>query len=253
VISASLPMVPILLRDIARVSIGSTPLQINRKNEQRVIDVTANVVDRPLGAVSQDIETDLDHLSFPLGFSYHMAGQTEAQSGAFASLGFAMVLALMLVYMIMASQFQSLVDPFVIMFTVPLGFIGVIWMLLLTHTTLSIISFMGVIMMIGIVVSNGILLVDYANKQQAQGLSAHDAVMRAGRIRLRPILMTAIATVCGMIPMALGLGEGAETNMPLARAVIGGLSVSTGLTLLLIPLIYVLFEEHFPRRRGAPQ
>jgi len=251
--SAPSPMVPILLRDIARVSIGSTPLQINRKNEQRVIDVTANVVDRPLGAVSQDIETDLDHLSFPLGFSYHMAGQTEAQSGAFASLGFAMVLALMLVYMIMASQFQSLVDPFVIMFTVPLGFIGVIWMLLLTHTTLSIISFMGVIMMIGIVVSNGILLVDYANKQQAQGLSAHDAVMRAGRIRLRPILMTAIATVCGMIPMALGLGEGAETNMPLARAVIGGLSVSTGLTLLLIPLIYVLFEEHFPRRRGAPQ
>jgi len=251
--SAPTPMVPILLRDIARVSLGSTPLQINRKNEQRVIDVTANVVDRPLGAVSQDIETDLDHLSFPLGFSYHMAGQTEAQSGAFASLGFAMVLALMLVYMIMASQFQSLVDPFVIMFTVPLGFIGVIWMLLLTHTTLSIISFMGVIMMIGIVVSNGILLVDYANKQQAQGLSAHDAVMRAGRIRLRPIIMTAIATVCGMVPMALGLGEGAETNMPLARAVIGGLVVSTGLTLLLIPLIYVLFEEHFPRRRRETQ
>ncbi len=243
------PMVPIHLRDVARITLGSSPLQINRKNEQRVIDVTANVVDRPLGAVSQDIQAQLDRLPFPAGFSYHMAGQTEAQSGAFASLGFAMVMALMLVYMIMASQFQSLVDPFVIMFTVPLGFIGVIWMLLLTHTTLSIISFMGVIMMIGIVVSNGILLVDYANKQQAAGLSAHDAIIRAGRIRLRPILMTAIATVCGMVPMALGLGEGAETNMPLARAVIGGLTVSTALTLLVIPLMYVLFEERFPRRR----
>ena len=245
--------VPILLRDVAQISLGSTPLQINRKNEQRVIDVTANVVDRPLGAVSDEIAANLNRTPFPVGFTYHLAGQTEAQSGAFSSLGFAMIMALMLVYMIMASQFQSLVDPFVIMFTVPLGFIGVIWMLLLTHTTLSIISFMGVIMMIGIVVSNGILLVDYANKQQKQGMSPHDAIIRAGRIRLRPILMTAIATVCGMIPMALGLGEGAETNMPLARAVIGGLSVSTLLTLLVIPLMYLLFEEHFPRRRQLGQ
>jgi len=249
------PMVPIRLRDVAGIRLGSSPLQINRKNEQRVIDVTANVVGRPLGAVSQGIQDQLNRMPFPAGFTYHMAGQTEAQSGAFASLGFAMVMALMLVYMIMASQFQSLVDPFVIMFTVPLGFIGVIWMLLLTHTTLSIISFMGVIMMIGIVVSNGILLVDYGNKQQAAGLSVHDAIIRAGRIRLRPILMTAIATVFGMVPMALGLGEGAETNMPLARAVIGGLTVSTALTLLVIPLMYVLFEERFPRRRraAAPQ
>ncbi|HLN12632.1 MAG TPA: efflux RND transporter permease subunit [bacterium] len=251
--SAPQSAVPILLRDVANITLGSTPLQINRKNEQRVIDVTANVVDRPLGAVSDDIAAELNQTPFPVGFTYHMAGQTEAQSGAFSSLGFALIMALMLVYMIMASQFQSLVDPFVIMFTVPLGFIGVIWMLLLTHTTLSIISFMGVIMMIGIVVSNGILLVDYANKQQKVGMSPHDAIIRAGRIRLRPILMTAIATVCGMIPMALGIGEGAETNMPLARAVIGGLSVSTLLTLLVIPLMYLMFEQRFPRRRQLGQ
>jgi CzcA family heavy metal efflux pump len=244
-------MTPLLLRDIARFTLGSEPLLIQRKNEQRVIDVTANVIDRPLGAVSQDIARQLDRLRFPPGFSYHMAGETEQQQGAFASLGFAMVLALMLVYMIMASQFQSLVDPFVIMFTVPLGFVGVIWMLLLTHTTLSIISFMGVITMIGIVVSNGILLVDYANKQQEKGVPLHEAVLAAGRIRLRPILMTAIATILGMIPMAAGLGEGSETNMPLARAVIGGLTVSTGLTLLLIPVLYVLFEKRFPHRRHA--
>jgi CzcA family heavy metal efflux pump len=243
------PVVPILLRDVARITLGSQPLQISRKNEQRVIDVTANVINRPLGAVSQDIAAQLDRMPFPEGFTYHMAGQTEQQQGAFSSLGFALLLALMLIYMIMASQFKSLVDPFVIMFTVPLGFIGVIWMLLLTHTTLSIISFMGVITMIGVVVSNGILLVDYANKMQEKGMPAYEAVLQAGRIRLRPILMTAIATILGMIPMATGLGEGSETNMPLARAVIGGLTVSTGLTLLVIPIMYVFFERLLPRRR----
>jgi multidrug efflux pump subunit AcrB len=177
-----------------------------------------------------------------------MAGQTEQQQGAFSGLGLAMGLALMLVYMIMASQFQSLVDPFVIMFTVPLGIIGVVWMLLLTHTTFSIMSFMGVITMVGIVVSNGILLVDYSNKLQERGLPLRDAVLKAGRTRLRPILMTALATILGMIPMAVGIGEGAEANMPLARAVIGGLTVSTALTLLLIPTLYVIFEERLPRR-----
>lgn len=134
------------------------------------------------------------------------------------------------------------------MFTVPLGAIGVIWMLLLTHTTLSILSFMGVITMVGVVVSNGILLVDYANKLQDRGLALREAVLKAGRTRLRPILMTALATILAMIPMATGLGEGSETNMPLARAVIGGLVVSTGLTLLLIPTLYVIFEEWLPRR-----
>jgi CzcA family heavy metal efflux pump len=245
------PATPVLLRDVATISLGSEPLQINRKNEQRVIDVTAQVADRPLGAVSADVTRALNQLPLPPGFTYHLAGQTEQQQGAFGSLLFATVLALMLVYMIMASQFQSLVDPFVIMFTVPLGFIGVIWMLLLTHTTLSIISFMGVITMIGIVVSNGILLVDFANKLQERGLALHDAVVRAGRTRLRPILMTALATILGMVPMALGLGEGGETNVPLARAVIGGLTVSTALTLLLIPTLYVLVERRFPRRHGA--
>ncbi len=245
---------PVLLRDVARISLGSEPLQITRKNEQRVIDVTANVVDRPLGEVSTTIARQLDRLPFPAGFTYHMAGQTEQQQSAFGSLGVAMLLALMLVYMIMASQFQSLLDPFVVMFTVPLGIIGVIWMLLLTRTTLSIISFMGVITMVGIVVSNGILLVDYANKQQDRGMALREAVLRAGRIRLRPILMTALATILAMIPMATGLGEGSETNMPLARAVIGGLTVSTALTLLLIPTLYVLFEQRFPRRQrgGSP-
>lgn len=243
----------ILLREVATVSLGSEPLQINRKNQQRVIDVTANVVDRPLGAVSTEIAQRLDRIAWPSGFTYHLAGQTEQQQSAFGSLGLASALALMLVYMIMASQFQSLVDPLVIMFTVPLGLIGVIWMLLLTHVTLSIMSFMGVITMVGIVVSNGILLVDYSNRLQQQGLTPRDAVLEAGRRRLRPILMTALATILGLAPMALGLGEGSETNTPLARAVIGGLSVSTFLTLFLIPVLYLLFERrgHRPERTVA--
>src|SRR3989449_164541 len=209
---------------------------------------TASQLIDPYTGAQYGIVQRLDRLSWPAGFTYYMAGQTEQQQGAFGSLGLAGALALMLVYMIMASQFQSLVDPFVIMFTVPLGLIGVVWMLLLTHVTLSIVSFMGVITMVGIVVSNGILLVDYANRLQDSGLAPRDAVLRAGRIRLRPILMTALATILGMIPMALGLGEGSETNMPLARTVIGGLSVSTFLTLFLIPILYVMFERRGHRR-----
>ncbi|HEY6103918.1 MAG TPA: efflux RND transporter permease subunit [bacterium] len=243
---------PILLRDIARVSLSSEPLQISRKNQQRVVDVTANVVNRPLGAVSAEVGQAMERISWPVGFTYHLAGQTEQQTSAFGSLGLASALALMLVYMIMASQFGSLVDPFVIMFTVPLGLIGVVWTLLLTHVTLSIMSFMGIITMVGIVVSNGILLVDYANKLQVTGLTALAAIVQAGRTRLRPILMTALATILGMMPMALGLGEGSETNMPLARSVIGGLAVSTFLTLFLIPILYTLFERR-GHRVGATE
>jgi len=235
--------VPILLRDVAKVSLGSEPLQISRKNQQRVIDVTANITNRPLGEVATELKQRLDRIQWPASFAYHLAGQVEQQQSAFGSLGLTSGLALMLVYMIMASQFKSLVDPFIIMFTVPLGLIGVIWMLLLTKVTLSIMSFMGIITMVGVVVSNGILLVDYANKLQERGLAPREAVLQAGRTRLRPILMTALATILGMVPMALGIGEGSETNTPLARAVIGGLSVSTFLTLFLIPILYVMFER----------
>lgn len=147
----------------------------------------------------------------------------------------------------MASQFQSLVDPFIIMFTVPLGMIGVLWALLLTNTTLSVTSFQGIIVMVGVVVSNGVLLVDYTNRLRATGLPLREAVITAGRTRLKPILMTTLTTVLGMVPMALGLG-GESTQAPLAIAVIGGLSVSTALTLFFVPNLYTLFEERFKRK-----
>ena len=147
----------------------------------------------------------------------------------------------------MASQFQSLIDPFIIMFTVPLGIVGVFWTLFLTNTTLSVTSFQGIIVMVGVVVSNGILLVDYTNRLRTRGLPLHEAVVRAGRTRLKPILMTSLATVLGLIPMALGLG-GESTQAPLAIAVIGGLTVSTFFTLFFVPALYTVFEQRFKRK-----
>ncbi len=158
------------------------------------------------------------------------------------------MLAVLLVYMVMAAQFKSLIDPFIIMFAIPMGLPGVVLTLFLTNTTISTTSFMGVIMMLGIVVSNGVLLVDYTNVLRRRGVALRDAVVRASRTRLRPILMTSLATVVGLLPMALGLGTGGETNAPLARAVIGGLSVSTALTLFLVPTLYLSLEERFPRK-----
>jgi len=153
---------------------------------------------------------------------------------------------------VMASQFQSLIDPFIIMFTVPLGVVGVLWALFLSRTTLSVTSFQGIIVMVGIVVSNGILLVDYTNRLRRSGTPIHEAVIAAGRTRLKPILMTSLATVLGLIPMAIGMG-GESTQAPLAIAVIGGLTVSTTLTLFFVPLLYIWFEERFKRELKEEQ
>jgi hydrophobe/amphiphile efflux-1 (HAE1) family protein len=238
---------PIVLSTIAEVKRSVAPVEIERKYQQRLIRVSANPSGRDLGAISADIESRLGSLRLPPGFEVRLGGQTAQQREAFASLLFTTVLALMLVYMVMASQFRSLKDPFIIMFTVPMGLIGVLWALFVTRTTLSTTSFMGIIMMVGIVVSNGVLLVEYTNELRRRGLPLADAVLTAGRTRLRPILMTSLTTVFGLLPMALGIMVGSEANAPLARAVIGGLTVSTGLTLVLIPTLYTVLEERFPR------
>jgi multidrug efflux pump subunit AcrB len=185
-------------------------------------------------------------MSIPRGFEVKIGGNVEQQKKTFLDLALAFALAILLVYVVMASQFQSMIDPFIIMFTVPLGIVGVFWTLFLTGTSLSVTSFQGVIVMVGIVVSNGILLVDYTNRLRMKGLALHDAVLTASRTRLKPILMTSLATVLGLIPMAVGLG-GESTQAPLAIAVIGGLSVSTLLTLFFIPVLYTIFEEKFKR------
>jgi CzcA family heavy metal efflux pump len=237
---------PVLLGNIARIEEASSPVQIDRKYQQRIIDVTADVTGRDLGGVAADIQEKLDKLPVPEGFTVRLGGNVEQQHSTFQALGLAFILAVVLVYVVMASQFQSLLDPFIIMFTVPLGLMGVFWTLFITGTTLSVTSFQGVIVMVGIVVSNGILLVDYTNHLRMRDLPLHDAVMRASRTRLKPILMTSLSTVLGLIPMAIGLG-GEKTQAPLAIAVIGGLTVSTVLTLFFIPFLYTIFEELFKR------
>jgi multidrug efflux pump subunit AcrB len=171
-----------------------------------------------------------------------LSGERLQQQESFKGLFLALALALMLVYMAMAAQFKSLIEPFIVMFSVPMGLIGVVLALGITDTPLSVNAFMGIIMMVGIVLSNGILLVEFANTAQLQGSSVWDSVVTAGRVRLRPILMTALTTLLGLLPMAVGVGEGSEANVPLARAVVGGLAVSTLFTLYLIPILYTLFK-----------
>ena len=239
---------PVLLKNLATLKLNAGPVKIERKYFQRVVHITANPVGRDLGSIAQDLESAFAQMQLPPGFSIRLAGQIQQQRETFEGLTYASVLALILVYMVMAAQFKSLIDPFIIMFSVPMGIPGVIVILYLTNTTISTSSLMGIIMMLGIVVSNGVLLVDYTNVLRRRGLDLATAVVTASRTRLRPILMTSLATVVGLMPMALGLGTGSETNAPLARAVVGGLTVSTILTLFLVPTVYTMLEERFPRR-----
>lgn len=239
---------PVLLKNLATLKLNAGPVKIERKYFQRVVHITANPVGRDLGSIAQDLESAFAQMQLPPGFSIRLAGQIQQQRETFEGLTYASVLALILVYMVMAAQFKSLIDPFIIMFSVPMGIPGVIVILYLTNTTISTSSLMGIIMMLGIVVSNGVLLVDYTNVLRRRGLDLSTAVVTASRTRLRPILMTSLATVVGLMPMALGLGTGSETNAPLARAVVGGLTVSTILTLFLVPTVYTMLEERFPRR-----
>ncbi len=239
---------PVLLSTIAEITQSTGPVEIERKYQQRLVRISANAVGRDLGSVSEELESKFRQLPLPAGFSIRLGGQTEQQRESFSSLYFTSLLAVILVYMVLAAQFRSLKDPFTIMFSVPMGLIGVFWALYLTNTTLSTTSFMGIIMMVGIVVSNGVLLIEYINERRRRGEPLLVAVPRAGRIRLRPILMTVLTTVVGLLPMALAFGVGTEANQPLAIAVIGGLLVSTFFTLVLIPTLYVMFEEWFPRK-----
>ena len=242
----------VLLGNIATIQKATSPVQIDRKYQQRLVEITANVTGRDLGSVADDIRAKVDKLTLPPGFEVKLTGNVEQQQKTFRDLSLAFGLAILLVYVVMASQFQSLLDPFIIMFTVPLGIVGVFWMLFLTNTTLSVTSFQGVIVMVGIVVSNGILLVDYTNHLRMRGVPLLDAVVSAGRTRLKPILMTSLATVLGLIPMALGIG-GESTQAPLAIAVIGGLTVSTTLTLFFVPALYTIFEERFKREMKSEE
>jgi HAE1 family hydrophobic/amphiphilic exporter-1 len=219
------------------------PTEIQRKNQERIIRVTAEP-EAALSDALDAVEARLGEVTVPQDFSMGFGAEAEEQARAFAQLQLMLVLAIVLVYAVMASQYESLRDPFIIMFSVPLAAIGVVLALKLTGTTFSLQAYIGVIMLAGIVVSNAILLVDYTNiLRRRDKMPLREAVETAGRTRLRPILMTSLATILGLVPMSLGIGEGAELQAPLARVVIGGLIASTLITLVVVPTVYTLFEE----------
>jgi len=235
------------LRSIAKIVERRGPLTIERKNQERVVYVGASYYRRSLGEVLADLREKLAGLSLPEGIDIEIGGTAQEQSESFRYLGIALVVGIILVYMVMASQFESLLDPFIILFSIPFAIVGVVWALLITGKTLSIISFVGMVMLVGIVVNNAIVLVDYINLMRARGLGLREAILVTGPRRLRPVLMTAFTTIFALLPLALRRGEGSEIWNPLAISVIGGLLVSTLVTLVFVPVMYAIFETRIKR------
>jgi len=239
----------VVLGNVVELKDRSGPILIERKDQERVIYITANISGRDMGSILDDIRKAISSVPLPKGFSFRFGGDYEEQQKSFRELLLSFILALILVYMVMACLYESIRYPFVVMFSVPLASIGVILMLFLTDTTFNVQSYIGCIMLGGIVVNNAILLVDHTNLlRRRDRLPLREAIEEAGKRRLRPILMTALTTILAMIPLALGIGEGGEAQAPMARAVIGGLFSSTLITLVVVPTIYTLFEKDSSKR-----
>jgi HAE1 family hydrophobic/amphiphilic exporter-1 len=242
---------PVTLDAVANVGVSLGPSEIRRVAQQRVAIITANLAYGDLGAAAAEARAIVGSIAMPNGIAALVSGQSEEMQQSFDSMQFALILAIFLVYLVMASQFESLIHPFVILFTIPLALVGAVLALFITGTTISIVALIGVIMLAGIVVNNAIVLVDLINQLRAQGAERTDAIMEAGRARLRPILMTSLTTALGLLPMAMGIGEGSEVRTPMAITVIGGLVVSTLLTLVVIPVVYSLMDrKRWPATTG---
>jgi HAE1 family hydrophobic/amphiphilic exporter-1 len=235
--------VPVYLKSIAAVEVVHGPSEIRRIGQKRAAVVSANLDGRDMGAAAADVRRVLDEVALPATVTATLSGQEEERTESLRSLMLAMGLAIFLVYLVMASQFESFLHPFIIIFTLPLGAIGVVAALGVTGSTVNIVAMIGAVMLAGIVVNNAIVLIDSVNQKRRSGMAREEALVAAGGDRLRPILMTSATTVLGLLPMALGLGEGAELRAPLAITVIGGLTVATLLTLVVIPAVYALVDR----------
>jgi HAE1 family hydrophobic/amphiphilic exporter-1 len=245
-------MVP--LRQVVEFIPSTSPQVIKRQNLERRVGIYANVEGRPTGDVAKEVKKVVQAIALPQGYRFDIKGEAEQNDEAGAAAMVAMVLAVIFIYFILASQFASFLQPIAIMASLPFTLVGVMAALILTGSTLNLFSIIGFIMLMGLVVKNAILLVDFANQSQREGLSQHDAVLRAGQVRLRPIIMTTLAMIFGMLPMAIGLGEGSEAQTPMGRAVIGGLITSTLLTLVVVPVLYTYLDNlprWFKRRFGG--
>ncbi len=242
--------VPQLLSNLAAFKRREVPAVVTHSNVQPVFDLYANVQDRDLGGVAADVERVVAEVrpKLPPGSRIVMEGQAQSMNAAFFRLGAGLIFAVLLVYFLMVVNFQSWLDPFIIITALPGALCGIIWMLFVTQTTFNVPSLMGAIMSVGVAMANSILMVTFANDQMHEGQDAVHAALRAGRTRLRPVLMTALAMIIGMLPMAMGLGEGGEQNAPLGRAVIGGLAMATVATLFFVPVVYSLLRRRPPRR-----
>jgi hydrophobic/amphiphilic exporter-1 (mainly G- bacteria), HAE1 family len=234
---------PVTLSAVADVRLATGPAEIRRANQERVAILAASPASDDLGAANLAAREILGKTALPVGVTATLAGQSDEMQDSFRSMLLALALAAFLVYIVMAMQFESLLHPLVILFTVPMGLIGAIWALYLTGTTVNAVAFIGLILLTGIVVNNAIVLVDAINQARDRGLEKLDAIVAAGRTRLRPILITSISTILGLMPMALGLGEGAEIRRPMAITVIGGMTVATFLTLVVIPVLYAALDR----------
>ncbi len=244
---------PVTLDAVADVTVAIGPSEIRRLDQSRVALVSANLNFGDLGSAVVELQSLIAQIPRQSGVSVTVSGQNEEMSRSLRSMQFSLLLAVFLVYLVMASQFESLIHPFVILFTVPLALVGAVLALYLTGNTINVVAFIGIIMLAGIVVNNAIVLVDLINQLRAQGMEKSTAIIEAGKVRLRPILMTTLTTILGLLPMAIGFGEGAEVRTPMAIAVIGGLLVATFLTLVVIPVVYHLLDRKtFAAEPAAP-
>ena len=234
---------PVPLSAVADVQLAVGPAEVRRIGQERVAVVSANLAHGDLGTAIEHLHGIVGDVELPVGTTAFLSGQSEEMQDSFRSLQFVLLMAIFLVYLVMASQFESLVHPFVILLTIPLAVIGAVWALWLTGTTVNVVAYIGLIMLAGIVVNQSIVLIDAVNQARARGLSKHDAIVEAGRLRLRPILITKLTTILGLLPMALGIGEGAEVRAPMAITVIGGVLLTTFLTLLVIPVVYAVLDR----------
>jgi hydrophobic/amphiphilic exporter-1 (mainly G- bacteria), HAE1 family len=243
-----LRMVP--LRQVADIVESTSPQIIKRQDLQRRVALYANAEGRPSGNVGDDVKKIIDSTVLPPGYRFAIAGQQEDTQESMSALVAALGLAIIFIYLVLASQFASFTQPVAIMASLPFTLIGVLLALLLTGTTLNILSMIGFVMLMGLVTKNAILLVDFANRSRRGGASLHDALLTAGQVRLRPIMMTTAAMIFGMLPLAMGLGESGETQAPMGRAIIGGVLTSTLLTLVVVPVIYTYLDRFTEWRRA---
>ena len=234
---------PVTLGSVADVKLAMGPAEVRRVGQERVAVISANLAHGDLGSAVATLDAIVQQVELPVGTTAFLSGQSEEMTASFKSLQFVLVLAIFLVYLVMASQFESLIHPFVILLTIPLALIGAVWALWLTGTTVNVVAYIGLIMLAGIVVNQSIVLIDAVNQLRAGGMPKFAAIVEGGKLRLRPILITKLTTILGLLPMALGIGEGAEVRAPMAITVIGGVLLTTFLTLLVIPVVYSVMDR----------